>query len=362
MKTLIDRESAVAALGELYESFGYKRFRMSKFEEYDLYVQNKDFLVSDSVITFTDTDGRLLALKPDVTLSIIKNTQPLKGGVRKVFYNENVYRVTKSARSFGEIAQTGLECIGEVDAYCLLEVLLLACRSLSAIAPAFVLDVAHLGIVSDLLDYSGAAAPLKEKLTKCLGEKNTHEIASLCRDNGIDDKKTELLCRLCRCPERAEDALKELRSFDEGSFDPSHLRLIESLYYALKNQGFGENARIDFSVINDMNYYNGLVFRGFVESIPAGILSGGQYDKLVRRMGKNASAVGFAVYLDLLENRAEESGYDAVLLYSDGDDPGKVCRRADNLRKGGKRVLAAKCAPEGVSRERIFTLENEKEG
>ena len=66
-------EKVIFALRELYSKYGYAQFKMSKFEEYDLYVKNKDFLVSDSVITFNDTNGKLLALKPDVTLSIIKN-------------------------------------------------------------------------------------------------------------------------------------------------------------------------------------------------------------------------------------------------------------------------------------------------
>ena len=66
-------EKAVFTLRNLYRNHGYRQFKMSKFEEYDLYSKNKDFLVSDGVITFNDTDGKLLALKPDVTLSIIKN-------------------------------------------------------------------------------------------------------------------------------------------------------------------------------------------------------------------------------------------------------------------------------------------------
>ena len=66
-------ERAVFALRSLYSRYGYSYYKMSKFEEYDLYVRNKDFLVSDSVITFTDTNGRLMALKPDVTLSIIRH-------------------------------------------------------------------------------------------------------------------------------------------------------------------------------------------------------------------------------------------------------------------------------------------------
>ena len=67
-------EQAVFLLRSLYSKYGYKQYKMRKFEEYDLYVRNKDFLISDSVITFTDTNGKLMALKPDVTLSIIKNT------------------------------------------------------------------------------------------------------------------------------------------------------------------------------------------------------------------------------------------------------------------------------------------------
>ena len=67
-------EQIMYRLRGLYERYGYRRFKMSKFEEYDLYVRNKDFLVSDRMITFTDALGILMALKPDVTLSIIKNT------------------------------------------------------------------------------------------------------------------------------------------------------------------------------------------------------------------------------------------------------------------------------------------------
>ena len=78
--------SLAVRLNRLFESFGYRRFRMSKFEEYDLYAENRDFLTSSQIITFNDLDGKLLALKPDITLSIIKSTS----GPRKVYYNEMV--------------------------------------------------------------------------------------------------------------------------------------------------------------------------------------------------------------------------------------------------------------------------------
>ena len=100
-------EKTVFSLRELYGKYGYSQYKMSKFEEYDLYVRNKDFLISDHVITFTDTNGKLMALKPDVTLSIIKNSKDLPETVQKVYYDENVYRVSKGTQSFKEDADRG---------------------------------------------------------------------------------------------------------------------------------------------------------------------------------------------------------------------------------------------------------------
>ena len=66
-------ERAIYKLRELYSAYGYNHYKVSKFEEYDLYAKNKSFLVSENLLTFTDTNGKLMALKPDITLSIIKN-------------------------------------------------------------------------------------------------------------------------------------------------------------------------------------------------------------------------------------------------------------------------------------------------
>ncbi|MBO5184513.1 MAG: ATP phosphoribosyltransferase regulatory subunit, partial [Clostridia bacterium] len=113
-KVLQQSEKIIFALRELYLSKKFSPYRMSKFEEYDLYADNKDFLVSDNVITFNDIGGKLMALKPDVTLSIIKNSVDKPLETQKLFYNENVYRVSKSTGSFKEIMQTGVECFGKV--------------------------------------------------------------------------------------------------------------------------------------------------------------------------------------------------------------------------------------------------------
>ena len=133
IKYLKNEEKIVLSLRSLYSKYGYMPYKMNKFEEYDLYAKNKDFLVSDGIITFTDTNGKLLALKPDVTLSIIKNAADVKGVKNKMYYSENVYRISGGTREYKEIMQTGLECIGDLTLYDTYEVISLAGKSLGAI-------------------------------------------------------------------------------------------------------------------------------------------------------------------------------------------------------------------------------------
>ncbi len=348
---LKNEEKAIFALRELYGQYGYTQYKMSKFEEYDLYVRNKDFLISDSVITFTDTDGKLLAMKPDVTLSIIKNSKDLADCVQKVFYNENVYRVSKGTHSFREIMQVGLECIGAVDGYHLYEVLMLACQSLRAISCDCVLDLSHMGIVSNLLDQLSLSGAARNSVLHCIGEKNAHEIRSLCASEGADPAVCELLCRLLTHCGSASSLLDELQDHRDR-FAPEHLQELSDLLSMLNEAGFGDMVRIDLSVIHDMNYYNGIVFKGFVPSIPTGILSGGQYDKLMEKMGKKASAIGFAVYLDMLDQPAESTrrpDVDTLLIYSDKVDPRQVNRCVNSLRAQGRSVMAQRSIPEKIT-------------
>lgn len=139
-------------LRTLYAGSGYSRYRMGKFEEYDLYSRNKDFLFSEGVITFTDTNGRLMALKPDVTLSIVKNTRDKAGELQKLYYHENVYRVASAEDGFREMTQVGVECMGDVDGPCVAEVLRLAAESLRACSEEYVLEISHLGLLGAFVD------------------------------------------------------------------------------------------------------------------------------------------------------------------------------------------------------------------
>ena len=293
-------ERAEYALRALYRSYGFTQYKMSKFEEYDLYAKNKDFLVSDNVITFTDTDGKLLALKPDVTLSIIKNSKDDLFGVQKVFYNENVYRVSKGTRSFKELMQVGLECIGDIDEKEVCEVLSLAVKSLKTLSNEFVLDISHLGVINAVMDYAGLSVAGRKEFLEFLSQKNAQGVSMVCQKENLLGESKEILEKLVNLYGNPEQVLDNLNSIDIESVKDG-VKQLNSIVLLLKKQGFEGKINIDFSVVSDINYYNGVVFKGFVSGIPASILSGGCYDNLMQKMARKSKAIGFAVYLDELE-------------------------------------------------------------
>lgn len=345
---LKSEEKAIFALRSLYRRYGYLPYKMSKFEEYELYVRNKDFLVSDRIITFNDTGGRLMALKPDVTLSIIKNGEDLPGVKQKVYYNENVYRVSGGTHQFRELMQTGLECIGDIDTYDIYEAVSLAAQSLALISEDYVLDVAHLGILSALLDEAGADENLRRLLARCVADRNRHDMGRLCRDGGIGEEQIERLCRFTGVYGDMERVLCELEPLCVGKAASEALGQLRELAALLRGSGLDSHIRFDFSIVNDMNYYNGIVFRGFLSGICEGVLSGGQYGKLMRRMGRTGDAVGFAIYLDLLETLGNaDRGYDVdtLVLYDSQTDIGELTARVHGLTQHGKCVSAQKAVP-----------------
>ena len=180
----------------LYEEAGFRQYRMGRFEEYGLYQQNRRFLASDQVITFTDLDGRLLALKPDVTLSIAKNAQLEEGGCGRFYYSENVYRPSQESHTFQEISQMGLECIGAVDDGITAQAVSLAGKSLALTGRDFVLEASHMGFVAGLLDAVGAPEAARPRLLSCIRDRNLHELRSAAEEAGLSRQGTDALCRL----------------------------------------------------------------------------------------------------------------------------------------------------------------------
>ncbi len=337
---LRNEEKAIFALRELYGKYGYKPFKMSKFEEYEFYIQNKDFLVSDRIIAFNDTSGKLLALKPDVTLSIIKNGEDIEGFKQKVCYNENVYRVSENTHQFKEIMQTGVECIGDIKLYDIYEMIVMAAESLSLISDDFVLEVSHLGLLSSLLDSICKNSNFKNQAIKFISDKNSHDLARVCDENNVSEIDKKTLEFFVSIYGDRKNVLQKLDSIN-GYVDNDSINTLKTLSDMLDNLSFGGKIKFDFSAVSDMNYYNGIVFKGYISGISQSVLSGGQYDNLLKKMGRKAGAIGFAIYLDLLEdlpNTKQAFDIDVLLLCDECTDNKILADAVSKVIADGKTI------------------------
>lgn len=293
------QERAALRLRRLYQEAGYQRSRLSRFEPYELYANNKDVLLTEALLTFTEPGGRLMALRPDVTLSLIRAHQP--GRVERVQYSEAVYRQRGQGQDFREIMQAGIECMGPIGQAECQEVLVLAARSLEALGGPTVLGLSHRGLIA--LALTGLHPGIRQQLMRLISQKNQADLSALLAEQAVDGPKRRQLMLLGSQSGPPGEMLPALRA---AGFLGDALAELSAACQALEEAGFGKGLRIDFSLNADSRYYEGILFKGFLEGLPEGVLAGGRYDPLMKRLHKPAGGIGFAVYLDQLPDGGGE--------------------------------------------------------
>lgn len=284
-------------LRDLYERFGYKKYRMAKFEPYDFYREHKGFLKSEGILTFNGPKGKLLALKPDVTMSIVKSVK--NGKEYKYFYVENVYRT--DGAEFNEINQIGVEYIGGVGVYPCAEVLYLACRTLSEVSENYVLSIGHAGVWKACFDYLKLSEQTRQEVLTKIKSKSLHEVKDILSLSGVDSKGIDLVIDIASISDEFSLAVNKFIDLTKNLPIQSISSELSTIADALKNVGADKKCKLDFSVMGDFTYYNGIIFNGYVEGVAKAILAGGRYDNLLKTMEKEGEAIGFAVYTEELQ-------------------------------------------------------------
>ena len=357
LNILRPHERSALHLRMLDERSGFRQYHMGRFEEYGLYQENRRFLSSEQVITFTDLDGRLLALKPDVTLSVAKNAQVAAGECGRFYYSENVYRPSLESHTFKEISQMGLECIGAVDDAVTAQTVRLAVESLELLERPFVLEVSHMGFLTGLLDAVGAPEAVRGKLIACIRDKNRHELQKTAAAAGLSPQGTDALCRVSTLSGPWQEVLAAAEPLALNAPMGEAIAQLRTLFAALTEEGKVERVQIDLSLAGDMEYYNGLVLRGFLAGIPRAVLKGGRYDPLAAQFRSGAKAVGFALYLDELnrEDRSETAGEKVMLNVAlpKGRLGDKVYKLLESVGYG---------CPENYNDTRKLVVENKEAG
>ena len=336
--TLKNEERLAFELETLYLLNGYKKFKMRSFEEYSLYLNNSDFLISKNVISFHGLDGRLLALRPDVTLSIIKNTKATETNTEKLFYDEKVYRESGQTREFKEISQIGIELIGKIDAYSYVETVTLAIQSLEIVSENYLLDLSDMNVVTSVINAFNVKSVIKEEIYKLLKSKNIDDFMKMAEKQNLSLKEINAFRTLASISGIvSKEDLQPLKISDESSKAVDEFINVLQILTAVNKD---KNISVNFSIAGNADYYNGLIFSGYVLGIPKAVLTGGRYDKLLNKLGKKAGGVGFAVYLGEIERYMEKEStvVDVLLLYNEKTDLIKLAKKINELKKQGLSV------------------------
>jgi ATP phosphoribosyltransferase regulatory subunit len=370
LSALPKEEAATLQLSALYESFGYKKYRNTRFEEYSFYHDYQGFLAGEGVITFNSADGKLMALKPDMTLSILKNVEIHPDSLSRIYYNENVYRFQQSTREYKEIHQCGLEMIGPMDAFAVGEIVLLALQSLAAVDEDYVLTLSHADLVASVLLTLPVEPRVREQMAVCLQKKNLHDLQQLAEQAGLSGAQSRALEVLSDTADPLQEAAERLAPLKEPLFGPNTeagarflqaLEEVRTLHEMFKDTEYRDHLVLDTSILNPVDYYSGIVMQGYVRAVPHMVLAGGRYDRLAEKLRKNVGAMGFAVYLDRLRayyKTQKPYDVDTLLLYGTDTPVTELMEKRAALQKEGRSLRTEKHVPKGLRARRQLRYTN----
>ena len=315
---LINENSIVSNLINIYERFGFKKIKLSKFEDYNLYNNNKDFLQTEHILTFMNLNGNLKSLRPDVTLSIVKKI--LKDNdkeTQKIYYIEDIYKIVSN--EYEEIPQVGVEIIGKLNNYSNLEIISMAIESLKSINKNYILEISNIDFISAIFDEINLEENLKIEILNNIYLKNKHDLEKLLNKN-VDNKYKKYILSFIELSGNYKDILKKLKSLIKKKMQKSYEEL-KSLSFVFELYNNFDKILLDFSIESQLGYYNGIIFKGYIKESNDIILSGGRYDKLLNKFNSNKNAIGFAIYMDKLYEKNKTSDFiDILILYKSGDE------------------------------------------
>ena len=359
IKNMSKKDLVLLNIRKMYDSYGYKKISLPSFEDYDLYNENKDF-IDRNVLTVMSPNGKLLALRPDITLSVAKKIskeQSLK--YSKIYYQENTYNLTKYV-GYEEDEQLGIELIGKESTFLDFEIINLAVKSLDIINKKSMIVLSHAGFISSIFENFDLEYETKEQILDCINRKNSHDIQKILKKNEhISENVKKLIYKIPELSGNLENIEKELLKYEINDNTKKILSELKQLNSLLMK--FYKKSKIvfDFSVVKNLNYYNGIILQGYIEDFPNVILTGGRYDKLFEKFGVDTGAVGFAILTDGLKGYykdTDKKDFEVLIAY-DNSDFEKLVEIVNDFQKKGLRVRTENIENLGESDFEIFNFD-----
>lgn len=333
-----ERERISAAVRDLFSSRGYAPIETPTLEVMD--VMRAGGHMTGVPFKFFDSQGDLLAMRPDVTLQVARMCATRLAGQPGPFrfrYQQRVFREAEGQMRAAarEVTQIGVECIGPSGAEGDAEVLQLFCEALeTAGVQDFTISVATVGVLRALLAASGASSTWSNAVLDAFHASNFVELDLL---TGADCPVPPVFAQALRALPRirgGREAIDEARVLVAPLGCEDGLDDLEGMCDLLDAAGVGARVRIDFSVMSSFDYYTGIVFEAYAPGLGSPLGSGGRYDNMVGVYGEDRPAAGFAFFLEQVMAAATSTG-------ACDDRPLRIAVPKGALNPGTIEVLAA---------------------
>ena len=294
------RHRVEAGFRELFTAWGFSEVITPALEFYDVFTPEGHAIPQENMFKLTDRKGRLMAVKPDLTMPIARlsatrlREQPLP---LRLYYNQSAYRVSPADSGHqSEVEQAGIELIGASGPRADLETLFLAIKALESCGLTnYRLEIGHIGIFNALASRLAFTPGEKEAVRELIVKKNYPALSDLTSElHGEAAKALGQLPKLFG----GEEVLSELTDLIDGPDIQEAVGYLRSILSDLDALGAAEHVSLDLGIVGRNEYYTGIVFQGYTEGVGDTVLTGGRYDTLLSDFGADLPAIGFGIDVD----------------------------------------------------------------
>ncbi|HBG8549885.1 TPA: ATP phosphoribosyltransferase regulatory subunit [Clostridioides difficile] len=286
-------------IDKLFLDEEYFQIEPQLFEEYDEFTTINNKIPEESMVKVVN--GKVMVLRADITTSIIKSLVPRwEDGLKlKLFYNSSIYK-NKNIVGIKEIRQIGCEYLGEASVEADREVVKLALKILEKYNNNFILEVGSSKYIHGLLEELNLNKNCENQIKNLLYTKNTHELKVYIEELKIKREVKELLSNILSLQGNLYNVIEKSNKFYCNNKMKQALEELKQVNNLIEECNFLDKARFDLSMITMLDYYEGIMFRGYYPNSYKEILSGGRYDSLTKEYGKEIPAIGFTLSVDEL--------------------------------------------------------------
>lgn len=293
-----DRRKAERVLGDVFKENHYRKVMTPAIEFFDVFDSGNTGIEPEEMFKLTDSKGRTTVLRPDNTMPIARMVATRLNHEDfpvRLYYNQSVFVRNKDlAGKINEIAQSGVEFIGDGSMQADIEVISMAVESLKRCElTSFKIEIGNAAFFNTILDKMNISETTKADICNLIEGKNYAALGDLL-DTFEDSREVRLIKKLPRLfgDSRVIDAAKQLYSDEQAN---QALDYLKAVYDALCDAGLENYIMIDLGLVNRSNYYTGVIFHGYAQGSGLTVLSGGRYDNLLEKFGMPAPAIGFGV-------------------------------------------------------------------